>query len=48
MMSVSPEIEGTAHIAARQEFIIDPSDPLRDGFRMGVYGECLGPDNAHY
>jgi proline racemase len=30
--AVIPEIEGTAHITGRQEFLIDPNDPLRDGF----------------
>jgi proline racemase len=27
-----PEVEGTAHITGRHEFLIDPADPLRDGF----------------
>jgi trans-L-3-hydroxyproline dehydratase len=27
-----PEIEGSAHITGRHEFLIDPGDPLRDGF----------------
>jgi trans-L-3-hydroxyproline dehydratase len=27
-----PEITGTAHITGRQEFLIDPADPLREGF----------------
>jgi trans-L-3-hydroxyproline dehydratase len=30
--AVIPEIEGTAHIVGRHEFLIDPGDPLRDGF----------------
>jgi proline racemase len=30
--AVIPEVEGTAHICGRQEFLIDPSDPLKDGF----------------
>jgi trans-L-3-hydroxyproline dehydratase len=30
--AVIPEIEGTAHITGRQEFLIDPADPLRNGF----------------
>jgi len=30
--AIIPEIEGTAHIVGRQEFLIDPQDPLRDGF----------------
>jgi len=27
-----PEVEGTAHITGRHEFLIDQDDPLRDGF----------------
>lgn len=30
--AVVPEVEGTAYIVGRHEFLIDPSDPLRDGF----------------
>ncbi len=30
--AVIPEVDGTAHITGRQEFLIDPADPLRDGF----------------
>jgi trans-L-3-hydroxyproline dehydratase len=30
--AVIPEVEGSAHICGRQELLIDPSDPLRDGF----------------
>jgi proline racemase len=30
--AVIPEIEGTAHITGRHEFLIDPADPLRHGF----------------
>jgi trans-L-3-hydroxyproline dehydratase len=30
--AVIPEIEGSAFIVGRQEFVIDPDDPLRDGF----------------
>jgi trans-L-3-hydroxyproline dehydratase len=30
--AVIPEIEGTAHITGRHEFLIDPDDPLRYGF----------------
>jgi proline racemase len=30
--AVIPEIGGTAHITGRHEFLIDPDDPLRDGF----------------
>jgi trans-L-3-hydroxyproline dehydratase len=30
--AVIPEVEGTAHITGRHEFLIDPADPLQDGF----------------
>ncbi|MBE7471847.1 MAG: proline racemase [Anaerolineae bacterium] len=30
--AIIPEVEGTAHITGRHEFLIDPADPLRDGF----------------
>lgn len=30
--AVIPEVEGTAHITGRNEFLIDPEDELRDGF----------------
>jgi proline racemase len=30
--AVIPEIEGSAHIVGRNEFLIDPDDPLCDGF----------------
>jgi trans-L-3-hydroxyproline dehydratase len=30
--AVIPEVTGTAHITGRHEFLIDPTDPLRDGF----------------
>jgi trans-L-3-hydroxyproline dehydratase len=30
--AIIPEVEGTAHITGRHEFLIDPSDPLRSGF----------------
>jgi len=30
--AVIPEIEGSAHIVGRHEFLIDPDDPLQDGF----------------
>jgi proline racemase len=30
--AVIPEVEGTAHITGTHTFLIDPSDPLRDGF----------------
>jgi trans-L-3-hydroxyproline dehydratase len=30
--AIIPAVEGTAHITGRHEFLIDPTDPLRDGF----------------
>jgi trans-L-3-hydroxyproline dehydratase len=30
--AVVPEVEGTAHITGRNEWLIDPDDALRDGF----------------
>jgi trans-L-3-hydroxyproline dehydratase len=30
--AIVPEVEGTAHICGRQEFLIDPSDSLKQGF----------------
>jgi trans-L-3-hydroxyproline dehydratase len=30
--AIIPEITGTAHFTGRHEFVIDPEDPLRDGF----------------
>ena len=30
--AVIPEVEGSAHITGRQELLIDPTDPLRNGF----------------
>ena len=30
--AVVPEVEGTAYITGRHEFLIDPADPLRNGF----------------
>ncbi|MGD9047244.1 MAG: proline racemase family protein [Anaerolineae bacterium] len=30
--AVIPEVEGTAHITGRHEFLLDPADPMRDGF----------------
>ncbi|HZS04696.1 MAG TPA: proline racemase family protein [Blastocatellia bacterium] len=30
--AVIPEVEGTAHITGRHEFLIDPADELRNGF----------------
>ena len=30
--AIIPQVEGTAHITGRHEFLIDPTDPLRNGF----------------
>jgi trans-L-3-hydroxyproline dehydratase len=30
--AIIPEVEGTAYITGRHEFLIDPTDPLREGF----------------
>ena len=30
--AVIPQVEGSAYITGRHEFLIDPEDPLRDGF----------------
>lgn len=30
--AVIPQVEGTAYIVGQNEFLIDPNDPLRDGF----------------
>jgi proline racemase len=32
--AVIPEVEGSAHITGRHEFLIDPADPLRAGFML--------------
>lgn len=32
--AIIPQVEGTAHITGRHEFLIDPDDPLRDGFML--------------
>lgn len=32
--AIIPEVEGSAYITGRHEFLIDPNDPLRDGFIM--------------
>jgi trans-L-3-hydroxyproline dehydratase len=30
--AIIPEVEGTAYITGKHEFLIDPTDPLREGF----------------
>jgi trans-L-3-hydroxyproline dehydratase len=32
--AVIPEVEGTAHITGRHEFLLDPEDDLREGFLL--------------
>ncbi|HXV99600.1 MAG TPA: proline racemase family protein [Anaerolineae bacterium] len=32
--AIIPEVEGTAHITGRHEFLIDPDDPLQEGFLL--------------
>ena len=32
--AIIPEVEGSAHITGRHEFLIDPHDPLKNGFVM--------------
>lgn len=32
LLAIVPEVTGAAHITGRHEFLIDPEDPLRDGF----------------
>ena len=32
--AVIPEVEGSAYITGRHEFLIDPNDPLKHGFVM--------------
>ncbi len=36
--AVVPEVRGTAHITGMHTFVIDPEDPLRNGFRLGSGG----------
>jgi trans-L-3-hydroxyproline dehydratase len=33
--AIIPEVEGTAYITGRHEFLIDPNDPLGNGFLLG-------------
>ena len=32
--AIVPEVSGAAHITGRHEFLIDPEDPLRNGFLL--------------
>ena len=32
--AIVPEVEGTAHITGMHTFVVDPEDPLRDGFLL--------------
>jgi proline racemase len=31
-MAIIPEVAGTSYITGKHEFLIDPLDPLKDGF----------------
>ncbi len=33
--AIIPEVEGQAYLTGRHEFVIDPDDPLKDGFLLG-------------
>ena len=33
--AIIPEVEGHAYLTGRHEFVIDPDDPLKDGFLLG-------------
>ena len=33
--AVIPEVEGSAYLTGKHEFLIDPEDPLREGFLLG-------------
>ena len=33
--AIIPEVEGRAYLTGRHEFVIDPDDPLKDGFLLG-------------
>jgi trans-L-3-hydroxyproline dehydratase len=35
LQAVIPEVRGSAHITGRHEFVIDPDDPLKEGFLLG-------------
>jgi len=32
--AIIPQVEGTAHITGRSQFVVDPEDPLQDGFLL--------------
>jgi len=32
--AIVPEVEGTAHITGRHTFLVDPDDPLANGFLL--------------
>jgi proline racemase len=31
-LGIVARVSGTAHITGKHEFVVDPNDPLRDGF----------------
>jgi trans-L-3-hydroxyproline dehydratase len=32
--AIIPEVSGTAHITGMNTYVIDPDDPLKDGFML--------------
>jgi proline racemase len=36
--AVVPEVTGSAYITAFSQMVVDPSDPLRNGFLLGTLG----------
>lgn len=39
---VVPEIAGNAYVTGFQQFVVDPNDPLRFGFRLGARSNPIG------
>ncbi len=35
LLAIIPEVESQAYLTGRHEFVIDPDDPLKDGFLLG-------------
>jgi proline racemase len=33
---IIPEVTGSAYVTGIHQFVIDPRDPLKDGFLLGV------------
>jgi len=36
--AVIPQVQGRAHITGRREWLLDPDDPLRNGFIVRYIG----------